>query len=712
MRIVAHNGPNWTRDSLATSQQFVAIAVRNTVQIYSHNTAFETELRATGSPARIASISFCNAACLTSLLAVASQSGHVRVFDVDARRIFRVVCDGGAPCFAVRFLENMPFRVLVVSDSLCVFDIVKKVRLVVRRSLPLKKIFLVELIPNVSSNILVAGKRDTGACLCVVNVYDENESHTLVTGFAVHDVAIRYRPNHVHPYLMAVACEGVFYPMLFTSQDGVQWAKLPDMKPHVPHHIRNTDKYEKQKKHLYSQSLRTAVCWDADQILYTSNARGTIFAWQLNDASQLQFFAQRRYAHTRQIFSIKSVSSKIIFSISMDRTLAKWHVTEAGQPSLALQWRSLRTHGPVTALSMSTRLQRADECYIAYTTGSNSVACVKWTPHEHQFFLEAEASPSNLALGKRKRGTISYVTTLDQLFDDSFAAVKEEHETLFVFGFAEGKRGTFTITDGKVTVSPLQSDSSVTLRQALVADPTSESRKTFEPTNNSSVPSAMSERKKKREVGMNNSVSLSMLENVLENDKVTSACLLPARGPEKGEQMCYLLGSEKGLLYFLSKEQKITLVSTSLAASSILCIEYEPVSSLISVSDTNGVLFTLKWCETESSCQTSGTEGQVCENSVNRYELSSPIRFMRWSSQASDEDSLASVSTYLLLALQNGETHVWSSDNKGRLSLRTKLREHRGRVNGAVLFESKYILTAGEDGTVRFWEIDRLPQSK
>ncbi|KAI0564304.1 WD40/YVTN repeat-like containing protein [Gracilaria domingensis] len=712
MRIVAHNGPNWTRDSLATSPEHVAIAVRNTVLIYSHDTTFQTELRAMGGSSRITSISFCNALCLRSLLAVASQGGHVRIFDVEARRIFRVLVEGGAACFAVRFLEKLPFRVLVVSDSLYVFDIVKEVRVIVRRDLPFKHVFLVELIPNLSAYVILAGKRNNGACLSVMNLYDENDNHVIVTGFAVHDVAIRHRPHHVHPYVMAVASAKLSYPMFFTSQNGIQWIKLPDVKPYIPQQIRTMDSYDKQKKLLCSKLLRTAVCWDVDQILYTTDTRGTLYAWEIDDACQMRYFAQRHYAHSRQIFAIKSVENEVIFSISMDRTLAKWCISHVAQPSLTLQWRTMRTQGPVTALASSSRKHGTDEGYISYTTASNSVACVKWIPGEHFFSLVAEACPSNPELGKRKRETISYVTTPDQLFDQSFSSVEEQSQTLFVFGFSDGKRGTFSITDGKVNVSELQRDHSTTLRRIYGGSSNRENNKKNESTNKNFVPSAFDERGKRGEVDLGTSVSVAALGNVLEDDKVTSACLLPKRCRCDEECMDFLLGSAKGCLYFLSKGTETTLLSQSLSASSILCVEYQPNFSLIAISDSGGMLTTLKWSNTELQNQANGKESQAKAKAINRYELPSAVRFMRWSESVSTKYSSGSVSSYLLVALQSGETLLWSSDTEGTLNRRAQLREHRGRVNGGVWFESSYILTAGEDGTIRCWEVDQLPQSK
>ncbi|PXF40779.1 hypothetical protein BWQ96_09489 [Gracilariopsis chorda] len=643
MQILAHNGPNWTRDSLTISATTVAIAVRDTVVLYTHDANFFAQLRATGSSARVSSICFCSAPCLTSLLAVATSDGHVRVFDVEARRIFRVIVDGTKQSrkecnTAVRFLPCSPHRLLVVAHQLSVFELVHSVSLLFHRHLPFVHVHLVEVIPQRSDFVLIAGKDSSHShSLRVINLYNESDVRVVLTGFPVHDVAIYHQPMQNNRYVMAVVSAKLSYPMFFTSSDGINWEKKPSMKPFIPDDIRTLESYDKQAKPLRSKMLRTAACWDANRTLFTTDPRGTIFAWRIDHDLKMHFLAHRHYAHARQTFTLKSVLDHGVYSTSMDRTLAQWRLTHVAKPFLALQFR------------------------------------------DKQFSIVAEACPFGPAQGKRKREEpISYITTPDRLLDETISFRKGLPPCLFVFGRKEGKRGTFSIIDGKVQVCSLENERGATLA--------------------SLVPSVIPNRKNKKNV----------LNGFLDDENVTAVCIAPLVGEGVEERPCLFLGSERGALYYLSQGRKVDCLSEALAMSTICRMGYEPVSKVLAVSDSKGVLLSLKVSQ-DLSDQTAAAEAVFDVHEVCRYDLSSLVHVMQWSEPPVTKNADNPHSTYLLTAMENGKTLVWSSDESGHLKIRAQLREHRGRVNRAVWHENKFMFTAGEDGTIRCWETERLP---
>lgn len=641
----------------------------------------------------------------------------MRVFDVEARRIFRVIVDGTKQSrkecnTAVRFLPCSPHRLLVVAHQLSVFELVHSVSLLFHRHLPFVHVHLVEVIPQRSDFVLIAGKDSSHShSLRVINLYNESDVRVVLTGFPVHDVAIYHQPMQNNRYVMAVVSAKLSYPMFFTSSDGINWEKKPSMKPFIPDDIRTLESYDKQAKPLRSKMLRTAACWDANRTLFTTDPRGTIFAWRIDHDLKMHFLAHRHYAHARQTFTLKSVLDHGVYSTSMDRTLAQWRLTNVAKPFLALQFRTLCTTGPVSELEISRIDSSTEVRYICYASSPGTVACVKWTPGDKQFSIVAEACPFGPAQGKRKREEpISYITTPDRLLDETISFRKGLPPCLFVFGRKEGKRGTFSIIDGKVQVCSLENERGATLASLVPSViPNRKNKKNGKSTNKSFMRHATSDTSNtKQDIDESLSSARSVLNGFLDDENVTAVCIAPLVGEGVEERPCLFLGSERGALYYLSQGRKVDCLSEALAMSTICRMGYEPVSKVLAVSDSKGVLLSLKVSQ-DLSDQTAAAEAVFDVHEVCRYDLSSLVHVMQWSEPPVTKNADNPHSTYLLTAMENGKTLVWSSDESGHLKIRAQLREHRGRVNRAVWHENKFMFTAGEDGTIRCWETERLP---
>lgn len=612
----------------------------------------------------------------------------------------------------MRFLPCSPHRLLVVAHQLSVFDILDSASPLSQRQLPFVHVHLVEAIPQQSDFVLVAGKDDAHShSLLVINLYKENDVRVVLTGFPVHDVAIYHKATQNNSYLMAVVSAKLSYPMFFTSSDGINWEKKPSMKPFIPDDIRTLESYDKQAKPLRSKTLRTAACWDADRTLFTTDPRGTLFAWRIDQDLRMHFVAHRHYAHARQAFALKSVRDQGVYSTSMDRTLAHWRLTHVAKPFLALQFRTLCTTGPVSELEISQIDSSTEARYICYASSPGTVACVKWTPGHKNVSIVAEATPFAHVQGKRKREEpISYLATPDRLLDETMSFRKGLPPCLFVFGRRGGKRGTFSIIDGKVQIGSLENERGVTLASLLPSFiPNRQTKKNGKSTNKTSMRNASSDTSNtKQDIDVSLSSARSVLNSFLGEENVTATCIVPSLGESAEKRPCLFLGSARGALYYRSQGGKLDCLCEALSMSTICQLEYEPVSKVLAVSDSKGVLLSLKVCRGNSD-QTATADAAFVVHEVCRHNVSSMIHFMKWSEPSIKKSEDGPQSAYLLTAMENGKNLVWSCDESGHLKTRAQLREHRGRVNRAVWHGNTFMFTGGEDGTIRCWETERLP---
>lgn len=373
MQVLAHHGPNWTSEAVDTSTDgdVIAVAVGRTVMLYSIRGACNAELRATGYGG-VVSVSFCQSWGLTHLLAVLTNESVLRVFDVAARRIVRNVCDGrnsltdrpkGGP-FAVRFFPGAPHTIFLLLSTgywhLLQIN-TPKASLVAKGSLP---VHTVSSLTSDSSRLYVSGADGNSSVLVEISLsLNRNGVSTTVvvrtqkiTPFVTAgDISVRPNGNH-----LAVMSTRLTTPFIFKHRDGDG-----GLRDAVTEAVGLRD--------IARKGIRACVAWINNEYLVSSDARGSLTLWHAGSQGCIaREVACRPRAHMRQVVCIRTVraysrggSPKLfpfILSASADRTVAMWAFpgVSEGSASFKLVWRSMCTTGAILELSLK---HSRDECW-------------------------------------------------------------------------------------------------------------------------------------------------------------------------------------------------------------------------------------------------------------------------------------------------------------------------------------------------------------
>lgn len=520
----------------------------------------------------------------------------------------------------------------------------------------------------------------------------------------------------------------------------------------VTHNVSNNNRSGKTSNNKLKQdnnNLAISCEWISETDIVTSDPRGTLLAWHVpKNTTELQLTCIRQQAHTRQIFSICSARINSCVTISMDRTAAMWHLTNMhiDTPTLSLCWRTLRSNGGVSAVTSSRSTEKeTDRIHVAFASGAGAVVRASMTSLETIVLDEiSETSVTGSALGKRSRRCIDALGTLIKS-DDCRAVegddviycvndgvvgvitdVREEGEKEQENGYVPSKEGDSgengvnvvckwpKLHGGKDNGKMKGGRSSWLHGDQLVLynrGGNNNGRCNFsvltvaKSENNCTYKLVSSGTKKENEIVDVND-SDNAVKNQLSSSKVMVTCIFKRAGCSSSS---ILAGDSDGKVYLREIDESGTYklrevkIFTHKRLRKIECMSFDSWTNLIALSDSDGTLVV-------QSLDGRGTE----------IEMGAARQAMKfyWGGNSNEDGDTKDVKTSLLVSvLKNDQVLVWLcsiGENSLNVVENVELKEHWGSVNDLAWFSpsSSCLISGGHDGSVRVWDVNRLPKIK
>lgn len=761
MQILAHPGPNWKAhavDTHPTTGQ-IALAVGRTVVLYSVDGKFEGELRATGHGA-VVSVFYCRDIGLTHLLVVSTSERHVRIFDVVARRIVRsfgeaAVKDAKGTIISARFLSCAPHLILIVFDSGSCFIVniqTSKCTVVQKRSLPLHFVRMVVDAPGYARSVFVVGLR--GARGVVYSLYAGNHptAGIVYDGAALHDIAITPIATGERPPLcLAITRVGRIQPvMLYTKSAYDNWTLLSNSEDNDD--CRRTQNGPPVNSRKSTNNLRTSCVWLTRQDIITSDTRGALIVWRvMNDDdggrkdNRIVQLCRRDAAHVRQVFAIVRLGQRQCVSISMDRTACVWRLIgcECDNPRLALCWRTLRSNGPVRAVmaTMTSKPEAIELCsrsgdsdeheratpVLAYTSAAGAVLAFALCGDRP--FVLGEAQPISCALGKRGNNAIDTLVPLQWRNTNATPSPR-----LALYRASNGMMGVIGPRDGELqhrvcklakheTCGKPSSDLLFPVDGALLS--VDENGKLAaqmlrdDDAENSCIPQAGDFK-----------LNATHVATCFDAATISAGSALLKGGDASAG---YIIGDTSGAAYVCARKE-CRRVPLGRKLGRVTCIAVDEDTTITAIADCQGALVTiqLNQCVTVASLlEARGDQIIPDKNKVdngivqsNLIQLTSErsVVKMAWNTPGNQKNKLAVFGEsngainemdkkYLVTVLKNSEVIVWELCGPS-LKERSHIKEHFGAVNDVAWIGHQCLVTGGNDGTLRKWDILRLPTVK
>lgn len=751
MQVVAHNGPNWNAGALAVqpSTGDIAVGVRSTVLLYDCSGRFTGEIRAVGR-GRVSALSFCHAPALTHLLAVGTSDGFIRVFDAQTRRVFRKVREPmqgkrrEGCVFAIRFVQRFPNVLLVVTEPNRIrcwrYENANNVQCVVEKELELQSISCVECVPGFSRLVLVGGtsKNDTGVgVVMLVDLSGKQSPHVFHKACVVYDLVVRREEGRdgVSEILLLMVSAAIRRPFMYKSIDGKMWTAIisedaddvaSDTAPSAM-----VDRNGSTEMKNTRAEYRCSGTWCGPSELLTSDSRGTIVHWHMGDSCRLTERGERQSAHMRQVFSMKSLGGQNEFvSISMDRTIAAWVLVdiESVEPTILLKWRTLRTTGPVKALSLSgppydekqltsdPRRKASETSVACFSTSDNTITCIGCEKNG-VYFMIGELSPFAASSSKRRRESISHLSPC-AINTDAVSLDHLQTTNLTLFASSNKRFGIVKLVDGQLEFvcskrQKQQNGSQAPSMQPCITFCSLGDAAALSVASNGSIikwvlPNAKESWKESKLtstfcLGGSFTVGFGVEE---KTPSASAACVIPGLSEDK---YFLLMGYEDGSVALYAPCGKCIVGPVTTGLSRLTCIAYQTDSKVLVIADKGGSMAT-SVLDTSQYGREDVKEGVVLE--IKHHEsLEEAIRYMTWSSSV-PQSSGRSEGSYLLAITDNGNALVWVYQEDCTFALRSELKGHSGKVNFAVWESDRCLLTAGEDGTIRKWDLERQPQPR
>lgn len=753
MDIIAHSGPNNCRAPLAissTNPPLVALASRGTVLIYPllHSGA-PTELRTTGKGI-VTSIAFNHAPALRYLLVVATGGGFVTVFDVQAKRIFSRVVDprkaglpaeqDGKVCH-VQFLEWAPHLVMIVYEGsrVCFVNFRTGEQVFVRR---VEKLYFIRHVPHTKYFVMCATVSDEPAVLLVCWGGEESSIWT-VANIRASDVVIRKDSDDCNAWsIVVLSTFRTPFVVHFSVGSGIGDAPSLESEEMLP-----VDATKNHDIRVVGTSYR--------DLTIISDKKGGIHLCQTQPDHTVKVIGGRPDAHERQIYSLIATSDGFLASASQDRTLAVWQILreQSEKPHLRLLWRTLRTNGAVTALSISPAsptflpeksLLSMGDCedarVLSFASARGAIMCMLWKPDIGRFHVMGEIGISGSALGARKREAFTKLvpnrasqSRNEETLDESrLAGFIMSNGGVGAIGFAAGRLELFSSAKEKGNTKQRRPcDLAFGRPGVLISADGSTARVEW----------------KASKTGWKNRgliASKRLSPFTFEDDTPTASCTIQI--PDRYD--CYtIVGTQKGKIVLFradaGAEQLASTEEHSQFLPSIRAIAAQSSSSgekiFVAVCDQQGQLHVCLIYQDVPSTAEKRFSVLFCAEETG-LKFGKEIAFMSWSEivEASDETSKA----YLATASSRGGLYIWEVSvehcvtkisimyekddmvitsletrkrgNVQSLNLRAELKENQGTINAVAWYKNRFVFTAGEDGTVRSWDIERQPmvQSK
>lgn len=774
MQVLAHSGGNWTPGALAvqTGTGIIALAVRGTVLLLADDGAFSGEIRGLGR-GRVTSLCFCSAPALTHLLAVGTSEGLVRVYDVETRRICRRVRDAqksktpdAAAVSALAFIPQCPNLLVIASAArfvqVCRLESDAKVQFMPKVSLTMHiaGLVCVQCIPNHPTKLLVGGQmpNSEGAASChgvlltidlqtraVVSTieYADGVVHSMSMRRGVSTGAIADTAPEV-----AVVSGSTGVPTLFQfrgtewhSQSSTQHAPLNVKKRKISH---NAAQGRDGNQVSAGRTPYTAsLTWISEHLVMCSDATGAISLWHsaVFESGLVKVF-ERPDAHKRQVFAIvPRAQDKGFISFSMDRRTRVWSMAppkrDGDLPNrLCLNWESIGTGGAVQSICLrgDSENWEAKEASIslglAPTVSSTlGVGCGDGTlsvwllSHKFPSLLKRMFVESVIHGGG---GTVTGVATLRAVALDVSQSLPGNG---IVFGTSDGRLGIAVSADepsdfrvliatpprrkasGRDTPRRIIAVSAGSLGTALSLDDSGRIRAW-----NLSQNSAQS--------GQNDTCfratptpKRTVAEAIPDMDIITAFGELDLGSCDTGKQML-VLGDRRGNIAATTANAKgsvsvsYVLHANDTQCSSITCLSFCSGRSILGAADVKGSIVTVRVdiVDDKTTDDDSVVLTVLCFIRSAHAQL---VTSISWGvRRCSNSDTASSCDEMLASTGGAGSAVVWVCDASGQITKRAELRGHVGRVLCSVWVTPHTIVTGGEDGTIREWDVDKQPTPK
>lgn len=711
MEILAHTGANYYfPDALSVNLETgqLAVAVNRTVVLYSDLGVFQTELRTAGR-GRVTAVAFCPGAALSHVLAVASVERIIRFIDHVARRILH---DISSPfpkeesVVIMRFLPSSPRFIVVISSkgSWAVLDTAKESsshKPLQHGCLDLNAVHSA-IIADVAGKpvLFVVGSQSSAGVLSAISL-DSAETYDIIHGPPIYDIDVRPVPEG--KVLLAVIGPLQVVPIiLIIGKNGLE---NNDALATLNYQLQDTGK----KQHRFS------VAWMRDEkdfLLFSSDVDGEIHAW-VWDANSMRHLLRRK-AHYAEVFSMLSGINSSIVTTSRDRLICVWRIDgrELDSPELVRVWRSIGIVPPIKAIA-TTRWTRKEP------HGSDEQSSEAANAVENS---NGSRSQNDSGIDTAERWSISYVTS-----SGFVTAVYDTDRGLGIasrYSFHSGRAGNskphtallsgFHRQSGRMSTVMALSIGRISLvgcyGSCVDASDTCKVQRIWAMGNHRVF--ALAEGFKACEWRIVPTVSGGLkLERVYLNESlhtatgldVTAACpfgsLILVGG--KGQEL-KLWDHSKGS-FNIDGVLRDSVV-TELAATFN--------GDLVAVVTGGSMLHVVKLTE--------ASPGTWSLSNVGWASLVRKVTRMVWA-----ESSREAVA--LLACVDNkGDATVWECgdgvlqaeklmdlrEGQDGVRLRAALKESPGTVTDVAWCGDHVLLSAGADGTLRRWDVDRLPRPK
>ncbi len=175
------------------------------------------------------------------------------------------------------------------------------------------------------------------------------------------------------------------------------------------------------------------------------------------------------------------------------------------------------------------------------------------------------------------------------------------------------------------------------------------------------------------------------------------------------ENPIHFIGSERGLVLIANdKKQKCTRFVIR-GFSDIISLSFHPQLHLLAVTGANKQLVICSLSEHDLCTSRNTTDEMIyLTPKANKY-TTDLICKISWA-PASTFHNENIIDHHLLTISEKGALHIWEYNGVNQLSMKTEFKEICGKVTNHVWCENSHVLTADCDGTIRGWEIERLPR--
>lgn len=757
MQLIAHQGPNYGRHVTAVRKGdgAIAVGVGRTIVVYSKEGEFEGELRTVGR-GQTTCVAFCDGTKKHEHLLLSSTTErNIRLIDLEARRIVQTFPENSMPRTHRVAYVNMVAQTNVVIvllepvypnrqslNAMAMCFNASTVKLVDRHIIhgleTITKVVQRNQITFVSGSGS-GGGRVTGLVYALQLAPAEQDRGTLtitsqtlykkeqvVLDFSMGcrsktEIASQFngdgKEENATGVLIAVlhGFDGIpnFY---YTGNELDEWKPMV-MEKHVSHNAPPSHK-----------NSRFIVCceWISDNVVITSDAPGSLYMWHVDvksNQAEKSILYIRNHAHTRQVLNIHTmIGHDMCLSTSMDKTMAMWRMMGMKQdiPCLALCWRTLRTTGAVTAVG-------GDEDGIVYGCEQGTLTRVGKDKSVWDTNVASEGTVNEA--GKRMRSR--HINSLIGI---------DNEQTLF------------KTCDGEVGVLKWNADSRVKVSVCKLGNKQRRANKQVS-SMHGDLALVESKGKGKKDIievwqlGTNKNNNNDNKSNCFGWMKVGTLCnighnhFVSSCEFNVGQRHGIAIGTHSGQITIWVRQDQVHFYSISDVNEEY----YGKSMDCICVSDDTHDGGVLAVCDSDSNLIIHWFDGdrlQTRARTVKQLGNQSKVTRMAWNPTSSrcyengahpcsngrdtcEAVTMTSTMTkYLVTVHANDQVLVWTvglcrnDDDDGRggvgdridLGQRGTIKEHFGAVRAVSWTNSSHVVTGGQDGSVRHYDVTRLPQ--